>query len=598
MWPVTWNRCVLFLAVAACLFVSGVSAQLEKINQDNRQLCSGMYSKKDWSGSIQPYIVVNLNSWNKQKYDFKDSEKNEIPSDTPIDLSVVIFEYVDSDNIGVSTLPDQNSDADMNDFFTKYICDDIAIKNGFCTSDDFGKFIIKNTTETTLEILTFRITDFGSRNDTVYYLKNTGYYCVSTYSSQSVLYELDVNFRNSYGNLNASEIPKLPLYGGLTILYLVVFFYYFYNYYKYRNNVSNLQKNLNFFTIFLIVENILIWFYYELRNNFNPINVIIDSSDLNISHWKLSKAIFIKFYTVLISILDSARLTFSFYLLLLISLGMGIVYPNLDKKLLFKCKCFACVHFCFCILYVLTTYLTNPENPSLFLLLALVPLAISLTVFYYLILHALTNTTNYLKAQKQTIKLNIYKKLFMTLFISMVVLFIGLVLSSFVFIGMSTTELIEQHWKSRFLAMDFWPTWVYFCVYAVVLFIWRPTSTSYLLIISQQVNTDESEFELNNLGNEFTAGANDDDDDNDSFVGHFGPNDEETTFGGATKKNEEINLENVKKNDVSDVGTSSTENPFKVEDEDEEDDDADDLTNVKTAKIDDKEDPFSDKNKV
>mgnify|MGYP004716828179 CR=1 FL=1 len=149
---------------------------------------------------------------------------------------------------------------------------------------------------------------------------------------------------------------------------------------------------------------------------------------------------------------------------------------------------------------------------------------------------------------------------------------------------MSTTELIEQHWKSRFLVLDFWPSLVYYGVYACILFIWRPTYNSYLLIVSSQVGTDEdaemntnNEFELNNLGNEFNIN---DDDDNDSFVGHFvaedGPSD--------NRNDEETQIENKKSLKPS---NDESGNAFKIDDDDEDDSDGEG-----------KENPFSDSNKL
>ena len=36
-----------------------------------------------------------------------------------------------------------------------------------------------------------------------------------------------VEFREAYGELPASQIPKLPFYGGITILYAVIVVYVF-----------------------------------------------------------------------------------------------------------------------------------------------------------------------------------------------------------------------------------------------------------------------------------------------------------------------------------------------------------------------------------
>lgn len=53
-------------------------------------------------------------------------------------------------------------------------------------------------------------------------MRKTGFYCVSTYAFDGVDYKAVVTFRNSYGELPAAQIAKLPFYGALTIVYAVV----------------------------------------------------------------------------------------------------------------------------------------------------------------------------------------------------------------------------------------------------------------------------------------------------------------------------------------------------------------------------------------
>lgn len=55
-----------------------------------------------------------------------------------------------------------------------------------------------------------------------YPVKKTGYYCIGTSAFTGNDYDAVVEFRNAYGELPASQIPKLPFYGGLTIAYAVV----------------------------------------------------------------------------------------------------------------------------------------------------------------------------------------------------------------------------------------------------------------------------------------------------------------------------------------------------------------------------------------
>lgn len=57
---------------------------------------------------------------------------------------------------------------------------------------------------------------------TTYPIKRTGYYCVLTESFSGDDYEAVAVFRNAYGELPATQVPKLPFYGGMTLLYALV----------------------------------------------------------------------------------------------------------------------------------------------------------------------------------------------------------------------------------------------------------------------------------------------------------------------------------------------------------------------------------------
>lgn len=54
-------------------------------NQSDRQKCSGMYSKKSWGGSVDPFILVKF---------IKNEEKNKGMEDPTV--GVVIWEWKDT----------------------------------------------------------------------------------------------------------------------------------------------------------------------------------------------------------------------------------------------------------------------------------------------------------------------------------------------------------------------------------------------------------------------------------------------------------------------------------------------------------------------
>ena len=86
-----------------------------------------------------------------------------------------------------------------------------------------GQFILQPNA-TTLSRNPIKTESINLKNPTPikYDIKKTGYYCVWTYAYSAPEYKGVVEFRNSYGELPAAQIAKLPFYGALTIVYAVI----------------------------------------------------------------------------------------------------------------------------------------------------------------------------------------------------------------------------------------------------------------------------------------------------------------------------------------------------------------------------------------
>lgn len=450
--------------VAVTLWAQFAVANVETISDKDMQVCSGMYSKKDWSGRTDPYVSFKLKKLNEGG------------------VAVVIYDFQDYIHIGA-----RSSSGVMH-----YICNDDAIKEGLCEESKKNEFIITSevedpetgeTKKLTSAIESFYQDSIGNGKSNLE-VKKTGYYCVSTFGKENgVHYKAEVNFRNSYGNLAAAEINKLPLYGLLAIFYAVAMALYMFAFWKHKHELLPLQKYLLAAFVFLTIDTIFIWGYYDLKNTKGT------TAGTTV-------------YMVIVSILNSAKITMSLFLLLVVTKGYGIVYPKLNKTTMRRVQLFSVLTFGLSVAALIQNYATAPDSTSLTQLFTFVPLVVCLMIFYFLILHSLDHTVKYLKQQKQMVKLGMYKKLIIILYIALFVIFGGVILSSFVLIGMSTVEMVEQHWRTRFFFLDFWPSLVYYAVFVAISFIWRPTSTSYMLVVSQQLPTDPenvADFDLDDL---------------------------------------------------------------------------------------------------
>ncbi|KAI5952013.1 hypothetical protein KGF54_005088 [Candida jiufengensis] len=510
---------MIIISFLCCL--SLVLANLANFDDNKHsQICAGVYSKKDWGGSLKPHIGLNLKQFKNHKYDPKNKDKKY----DDISVSYIIFEYKDLINIGV----------DVGDGKYKFICDDYAVETlKICTDEQKGNFIV-NSNSTNSTILASQLTQLGPA-DIHYPINRTGYYCVSTFSKfdNDPKYKGIINFQNAFGQLNASEIPKLPAYGILTLCYAIALALFGFQFFKKRkeNQILPLQRYLLAMLGFLTFDTLVVWSYYDYLNRQG--------------HGGFAIA-----YMVFMAICNAIKITFSFFLLLCIALGYGVVKLKLNKRTMLYCKILAGFNFVSSLVYLIFNYLGGSSSAlvssdsideggagSLLLLLPLIPISIVLSIYYVTILTSIRKTTQSLHQQRQIIKLQLYQNLFRIIFLAIVITFLGLTLSSFIYLSMSTTEMFEQHWKSAFFIFDFWPSVVFFVVFLIVAWLWRPTETSYMLAVSQQLSTNADdddpdyqqpgghEFELDDL----SLMSHDDEENNnhgdDETFGHTNRND-------------------------------------------------------------------------
>lgn len=461
------------------LFAAMALAQKVELTQKSAEYCSGMYSKVDWGGPVEPLIKVELDSFQTAN-----------PDTSLANVAMIVFEYKDIDKLGV---------VDPQTGRKRYICDEGLINDGLCSQDQLNQFIIDPEATTFSPIKTALLTELGT-NDFSYHVVNTGYYCVAAYNpiygeSNENKFKMKVNYHNAFGNLPASDIPMLPLYGLLTIVYAVCLSIFLFQIYLHRSELLLLQKYLAGFFTFLTIENLLTWSLYEAENN----------------NKKFPLSAGIQVYIVFISCLNSFKVAFSFFLLLIIALGYGVVHPKLPNNTMDKCKLIAAVQFMALLSFTCVSYYITQSQPStsttdtrkgrdngvddnsLLVLFVTIPNAIMFVVLYYAILFNMKNTMQHLQENNQIVKFGMYKKLIRIIAASLVLLLVGLTLSSFVIFSDSLSESIERFWKFNNVLTTFWPAIVYFIVFISVTFIWRPSDTSYLLAASTQIPQSAAE---------------------------------------------------------------------------------------------------------
>lgn len=112
------------------------------------------------------------------------------------------------------------------------------MQRGRCNSTDLGEFILApNATEKSNAVILTKAIHLNDPAPIRYPIKKTGYYCVVTDAFTAEKYNVVTEFRNAYGELLATQIPKLPFYGGMTILYALVCVFWGLLYYQHRHDI-------------------------------------------------------------------------------------------------------------------------------------------------------------------------------------------------------------------------------------------------------------------------------------------------------------------------------------------------------------------------
>ena len=347
-----------------------------------------------------------------------------------------------------------------------YICDKAAIDANLCTEP--GSFILAgNATEVWRQQIISQAIQLRDPPAVNYAIRRTGYYCVGTYGYSEEKYNGVVEFRNAFGELPAAQIAKLPFYAAITIIYAFVAIGWGALYWLNRHDILPVQNYVTAILVFLVVEMFMTWLFYDYQNRHG----------LNTG----AKALL-----VVVSILSAARNSFSFFLLLIVCMGYGVVKPTLGKTMVYV-RWLAITHFVFGVIYAVASLSVTPENAGPLVLLVVLPLAATLTAFYIWTLNSLNKTTKDLVERKQTVKAAMYRKLWYCILLSILIIFVFFFVNSWIFAGQSDEDFVPNHWKSRWFILDGWLNLVYFFDVAFVAYVWRPSANNRRFAMSDEV---------------------------------------------------------------------------------------------------------------
>jgi hypothetical protein len=408
---------------------------------------------------------------------------------------------------------------------TAEVCDFTRMDGGLCSADQLGKFMLKNNTEDVWmgpllneavhwhsdfvppvdhdhdhAVETFIGFDKRQLNESTpttsssspaatatelpssihdlprsdlsfqYHVHENGLYCVLIIDDDTDVgqdYEVDILVANPYGRLPAIFFPALPFFATSFAVYTTIGLIWLVVSILNRKELLPIQNLIGGLIFFLMVENAVNMAFFIDFNN----------------HGYVSKGFLAAMVT-----LNAARNSFSFFMVLVVSLGYGVVYPTLGKKM-WACILLAIIHFIFGAMYFTTSMLSKDMN-SFFVFLIGLPLSLSLMGFYIWILVGITETIQFLESKRQSVKLEMYQRLSWILTCSIVLLAIIFVANSVNIAFRHNPTWVANQWKWRWLLLDGALNTNYFLAFVAIAYIWMPTTNNARLGLMQLDSED------------------------------------------------------------------------------------------------------------
>ncbi|KAJ3530094.1 hypothetical protein NMY22_g8718 [Coprinellus aureogranulatus] len=544
-WPVRHWLSWFWLSVQLALLAKAYDVPFDTTD-DSRQVCSGM-----WGGS-DAYINVTFDSTSQGQ------------------VALVMYEWKD-----VQYLGKMQRGAEDQDLPIVYVCTAKAFNAGYCAADQLGRFIldlpsgksIDDTSfwsqrvqlpanKTTLKPTSISVAEFWnnpagnptpppsnysspwrremllSSRSTLdharqkeeedvssgvyeysgpihYPVTKDGFYCVAivpitgehahaaTDVPQHPSYHGTILFKNVFsGNLAAADYPKLTFYFIMFLCYVVVGAVWGWLSYRHIQELFSLQYYLSGLIGLLIIEMLATWVYYRYLNAHGP---------------GTASTVFL----IVVAILDAGRNSMSFFLLLIVSLGLGVVRESLGRTMI-KCQVLAVCHFIFGVIYAIGIVELELESTSgLVLLLFIIPLAFTLSGFLLWIMYSLNGTIQQLAARKQHYKLRMFKRLHYILYFVVLAITVFFFISSMSFSGRGQQGYAADTWRTRWWLLDGFLAILYFVVFCAIAFLWRPTMSDELA----QDEEDAEDYDLEAIQSRTRQREQDDDDDDRTLVG-------------------------------------------------------------------------------
>lgn len=271
-------------------------------------------------------------------------------------------------------------------------------------------------------------------------------------------------WKNPTGYLPGRLAPLMKFYGFLSLAYLILGLIWLLQYIRFWKDILQLQNYITL-VIALGMCEMVVW-YYDYTNfnmtGYRPVGITL---------WAVT--------------LGAVRKTVSRSLLLVVSMGYGVVRPTLggltSRVLLLGATYFVAAEL-FDVVENVGTINDLSGKEKLFLVL---PVAILDAVFILWIFTSLSKTLEQLQARKNFVKLELYRKFTNSL--------AAVVVMSIAWIGyelfFNATDTFGERWQNAWIIPAFWNTMT-FVLLCVICALWAPSKNAMRYAYSEEVQDD------------------------------------------------------------------------------------------------------------
>jgi len=189
-------------------------------------------------------------------------------------------------------------------------------------------------------------------------------------------------------------------------------------------------------------------------------------------------------------IFSTIKKTVSRIVVLVVCMGYGIVKPTLGDNAK-KVLAFGAVYCVFTTVLDVVKALSHETDISGgFFILVIVPVALLDSIFYYWTFVSLYDVVAHLEERKQTIKLNLYRQFLVVIGVCLI-FSLGWVIFQMFFLY---SDAFTTQWEYAWVFDAYWYV-LSFVVLSAIMALWRPTENSMRYAYTEQLSTNEDDFE-------------------------------------------------------------------------------------------------------